>query len=548
MSSIQYPQGADYQLAMQHADFALIDPVLKQGQVEMRPDRATIPVVRSGGFVFTYHLHLAHGPDKALRCYNKAIPDLFARYDHIVPMTRRAADLFLPTDFQRVGILVNGQRYPLMVMEWVTGETLNNWIAHHLTAAAIGSLIPQFDHLLSQLAQLGIAHGDLQHGNILVDEQGHLRLIDYDSMYVPALAGLPPADAGQRNYQHPQRRGEFDARLDRFPGIVIGLALRALQADPTLWPEFGISGENMLFTREDFLAPTRSPLFTRLRGVAAVAPYLANFQAYCQGRYEDVPRPSDFFAATTPVQVSQASQAAPRWQTVTPVIAADDIAGLLRHAGEYVEVIGQVRAVYQRPANRPGPPFAQLVFTDRRGFVALIFARTLAQFVASGRDPQQLFVGRWVTMTLVLSLLPSEASSPVAPRPQMVIDAPAQIGILTEAQARARLTQGLSRPLGFTAPLPAAPPASAGGPPSSPGPTAAKKTPTYAEQVQQHWGARARTTRPVVPTSAVSPRPTARPHPASPPTPTAPRLEPLTPTSGKTLGQMLLRLVQQLLR
>ncbi|MBA3823253.1 MAG: hypothetical protein H0X24_05000, partial [Ktedonobacterales bacterium] len=269
MTTVQYPQGADYQLAMQHADFALVDPVLKHGQIEMRPDRGTIPVVRSGGFVFTYHLHLTHGSDKALRCYNKAIPDLFARYEHIVPMTRRAADLFLPTDFQRVGILVNGQRYPLMVMEWVAGETLNNWIAHHLTSAAIGSLIPQFDQMLRQMAQLGIAHGDLQHGNILVDDQGHLRLIDYDSMYVPALAGLPPADAGQRNYQHPQRRGEFDARLDRFPGIVIGLALRALQADPTLWPEFGISGENMLFTREDFLAPTRSPLLARLRGVSA---------------------------------------------------------------------------------------------------------------------------------------------------------------------------------------------------------------------------------------------------------------------------------------
>ena len=35
-----------------------------------------------------------------------------------------------------------------------------------------------------------IAHGDLQHGNIIVQDDGTIRLVDYDGCYVPELAGL----------------------------------------------------------------------------------------------------------------------------------------------------------------------------------------------------------------------------------------------------------------------------------------------------------------------------------------------------------------------
>jgi thiamine kinase-like enzyme len=40
------------------------------------------------------------------------------------------------------------------------------------------------------LNRAGVAHGDLQHGNILV-ANGKPKLIDYDGMYVPALRAYP---------------------------------------------------------------------------------------------------------------------------------------------------------------------------------------------------------------------------------------------------------------------------------------------------------------------------------------------------------------------
>lgn len=41
--------------------------------------------------------------------------------------------------------------------------------------------------MCKKLHEKSIAHGDLQHGNILVDSNGNIYLIDYDSMFVPSL-------------------------------------------------------------------------------------------------------------------------------------------------------------------------------------------------------------------------------------------------------------------------------------------------------------------------------------------------------------------------
>ena len=43
--------------------------------------------------------------------------------------------------------------------------------------------------MTADLERHGIAHGDLQHGNLLVAADGTFRLVDYDGMYVPALRG-----------------------------------------------------------------------------------------------------------------------------------------------------------------------------------------------------------------------------------------------------------------------------------------------------------------------------------------------------------------------
>jgi len=76
--------------------------------------------------------------------------------------------------------------------------------------------------LAERLHEVGVAHADLQHGNVLLVPMARgalaLRLIDYDGMYVPALAGTRSGELGHPAYQHPQRlrEGTYNAEVDRF--------------------------------------------------------------------------------------------------------------------------------------------------------------------------------------------------------------------------------------------------------------------------------------------------------------------------------------------
>jgi len=112
--------------------------------------------------------------------------------------------------------------------------------------------------MLQALRSAGIAHGDLQHGNVLV-VNGDFRLIDYDGMFVPALKGKFSNEVGHRNYQHPQRTEfDFGLAIDNFSAWVIYISLIALSIDSSLWNQLKAGDECLLFRREDFEEPFAS--------------------------------------------------------------------------------------------------------------------------------------------------------------------------------------------------------------------------------------------------------------------------------------------------
>ncbi len=54
-------------------------------------------------------------------------------------------------------------------MSWVNGESLNVAVASHLgNADAISQMSAAFMKAVNAMEAHGIAHGDLQHGNVLV--------------------------------------------------------------------------------------------------------------------------------------------------------------------------------------------------------------------------------------------------------------------------------------------------------------------------------------------------------------------------------------------
>ena len=149
-------------------------------------------------------------------------------------------------------------------MQWLEGLQLNTYIESILNDQdALQRLADEWITLIKSLKSIGIAHGDLQHGNILVCN-GKLKLIDYDGMFVPTLAGQGSHETGHPSYQHPNRSDkDFNAEIDNFAGLAIYTAILAVKCESNLWRQFN-NYDNILFSREDFANPSQSKVFAKL--------------------------------------------------------------------------------------------------------------------------------------------------------------------------------------------------------------------------------------------------------------------------------------------
>jgi hypothetical protein len=130
-------------------------------------------------------------------------------------------------------------------------------------AAALTTLAAKWRALVALLQSSEFAHGDLQHGNVMVDQQGRLRLVDFDGVWIPQLANQsPPTEFGHPNYQHPLQH-VWDRWLDTFSALVVYLSLIALGKDPGLWLAL-YNSKNLLFAKNDFFAPFKTEAWKQL--------------------------------------------------------------------------------------------------------------------------------------------------------------------------------------------------------------------------------------------------------------------------------------------
>ena len=252
-----------------------------------------MPVVSSGGFAFSFYLQAEDDSQWVVRCFKADSSDRRARYDAISRFLNAHPDpLLLDVDYIDEGILVNGAWYPIVKMPLVRGVTLQRAIEAEITAGSgVTHLSSKFRTLVDRLQRLKVAHGDLQHGNIMV-QHGELVLVDYDGMYVPALRGWAAAEMGSAAYQHPLRQDQFSPVLDRFSAIVIDMALQALAAVPGLWAKYN-TGDNILFIKTDFSAPQTSPLLHDLERIPHLRGAVHRLRTICQGPFDAIPRLED---------------------------------------------------------------------------------------------------------------------------------------------------------------------------------------------------------------------------------------------------------------
>ncbi|MCE6997168.1 hypothetical protein LZG04_20520 [Saccharothrix sp. S26] len=166
------------------------------------------------------------------------------------------------------GVRVNGRVWPVVRMQWVEGHTLNRHVDELVERAdttSLSALAGSWRGLVTRIQRAGFAHGDLQHGNVLVGRGGELTLVDFDCSWIERFSGaLPPSETGHRNYQ-PEHR-PWGRWMDTFSGLVIYLSLLALAKDPTGWRACH-TGENLLLRREDFRPPFDTPPWARLAAI-----------------------------------------------------------------------------------------------------------------------------------------------------------------------------------------------------------------------------------------------------------------------------------------
>ena len=267
-----WPRSTDYIEAVQNLPQSVGDEELRSGQFAETP--LGLPMVWAGGFADVFKIYNGDTANTwALKCFTKEVAGQAKRYEQISAHLERVQLPFMVEfHYLEKGIRVRGEWYPVLKMRWVEGGIrLNEFVKQYLDQPkTLMKLLQLWVRMATQLRDAKVAHADLQHGNVLLVPQNGaslaLKLIDYDGMYVPALAGTRSPELGHPAFQHPQRirEGAYSLEVDRFSHLVICTALHCLTVGgEQLWNRFS-NDENLLFREQDFLDPTESELLRTL--------------------------------------------------------------------------------------------------------------------------------------------------------------------------------------------------------------------------------------------------------------------------------------------
>ncbi len=222
----------------------------------------------SGGFTVVFPV-FANNEMWAFRCWHSELGNVRKRFKIISDyLNSLKSPYFCDFFYCDEGIVVDGKIYPTTRMKWVEGETINKYVENHIDEPEkLKSLASSFITMIEYLHEHKIAHGDLQHGNIIVNN-GELKLVDYDSVFVPGLEGSTDIIIGKADYQHPNRKDAHitSDKIDYFSELIIYLSILALAEKPELLNQFSIE-DSMLFHGSDWSDFTGSQIYKNLSSI-----------------------------------------------------------------------------------------------------------------------------------------------------------------------------------------------------------------------------------------------------------------------------------------
>ena len=269
---MQYPLISEYLAAIQDAH----DNLDKLNHLVPVLDKHGEPYRSSGAFAVVFKMKDEQtGKCYALKCftedqegraeaYRQIAEELeFVDSPYITSVKYLEKELFVDSNCE-------DDEFPVLLMDWIEGETMETYIAENYTDSyEMSMLCYRFCKMAAWLRSQSFAHGDIKPDNIIVRPDGTLTLVDYDGMFVPAMKGQKSPTIGTKDFSHPLRTiDDFDETIDDFSLASIALSLKAISLDSSLLQSYGAS-DRLLFSATDYLDLSKSKIFAALLSLLA---------------------------------------------------------------------------------------------------------------------------------------------------------------------------------------------------------------------------------------------------------------------------------------
>ena len=265
---MQYPLISEYVKAIQDAgdnleQLAHLTPVL---------DDHGEPYRSSGAFAVVFKMQDKRtGKYYALKCFTEEQKGRADAYRQIADELDMLDSPYITSvKYMEKELFVDSQceedEFPVLLMDWVDGETMEAYIAaNYRNQSAMSMLCYRFGKMAAWLRTQSFAHGDIKPDNIIVRPDGSLTLVDYDGMFVPSMKGSQSPTIGTRDFSHPLRTvDDFDETIDDFSLASIALSLKAISMKSTLLDIYGAS-DRLLFSENDYRNPSNSKVISALQ-------------------------------------------------------------------------------------------------------------------------------------------------------------------------------------------------------------------------------------------------------------------------------------------
>ena len=265
---MQYPLISEYVKAIQDAGdnldkLSYLTPVL---------DDHGEPYRSSGAFAVVFKMQdKSSGKYYAMKCFTEDHEGRADAYRQIADELDMVDSPYITSvKYMEKELFVDSQceedEFPVLLMDWVDGETMEAYIAaNYHNQSAMSMLCYRFGKMAAWLRSQSFAHGDVKPDNIIIRPDGSLTLVDYDGMFVSSMKGSKSPTVGTKDFSHPLRTvDDFDETIDDFSLASIALSLKAISMNSTLLDTYGAS-DRLLFSENDYRNPSNSKVISALQ-------------------------------------------------------------------------------------------------------------------------------------------------------------------------------------------------------------------------------------------------------------------------------------------